>query len=79
MSRKLRHSRSQRSRPSVHAPDDTANTAPSQDDAPLKLPPRRKKFPSSLQKVNKWYYNFLFVLFLCLVGFLFWYGNKFSP
>lgn len=42
------------------------------------LPPRRKKFPSSAQKVTKWYYNLLFVMFVCLVGGLFWYGVKFS-
>jgi hypothetical protein len=42
------------------------------------LPPRRKKFPSSSQKVTKWYYNLLFFLFLCLVAGLFWYGLKFS-
>lgn len=79
MSRKLRHSRSGRARRNNEVLDDTAKTASSQDDEPLNLPPRRKKFPSSLHKVNKWYYNFLFILFLCLVGFLFWYGNKFSP
>jgi hypothetical protein len=42
------------------------------------LPPRRKKFPSSVHKVTKWYYNLLFFLFVCLVGGLFWYGLKFS-
>jgi hypothetical protein len=43
-----------------------------------KLPPRSKKFPSSIHKVTKWYYNLLFLLFVCLVGGLFWYGLKFS-
>ncbi|CAM3968677.1 hypothetical protein L1N85_03905 [Paenibacillus alkaliterrae] len=52
-----------------------AGTDPSVDEA---LPPRRQKFPSSNQKVTKWYYNFLFLLFVCLVGGLFWYGLKFS-
>ncbi|WP_036718600.1 hypothetical protein [Paenibacillus harenae] len=42
------------------------------------LPPRSKKFPSSIHKVTKWYYNLLFLLFVCLVGGLFWYGLKFS-
>jgi hypothetical protein len=42
------------------------------------LPPRRKKHPSSVNKVTKWYYNLLFFLFVCLVGGLFWYGLKFS-
>ncbi|WP_424766102.1 hypothetical protein [Paenibacillus sp. sgz302251] len=42
------------------------------------LPPRRKKFPSSINKVIKWYYNLLFLLFVCLVAGLFWYGLKFS-
>lgn len=44
----------------------------------IKLPPRSKKFPSSKHKLTKWYYNFLFFLFVCLVAFLFWYGNRFS-
>ncbi len=43
------------------------------------LPPRRKKFPSSKYKVTKWYYNFLFVLFVALVVGLFWYGNTYYP
>lgn len=42
------------------------------------LPPRRKKHPSSIYKVTKWYYNLLFLLFVCLVSGLFWYGLKFS-
>jgi hypothetical protein len=42
------------------------------------LPPRRRKHPSSVYKVTKWYYNLLFLLFVCLVGGLFWYGLKFS-
>lgn len=42
------------------------------------LPPRRKKHPSSIYKVTKWYYNLLFLLFVCLVGALFWYGVKFT-
>lgn len=42
------------------------------------LPPRRKKFPSSVHKVTKWYYNLLFFMFVCLVVGLFWYGLKFS-
>lgn len=42
------------------------------------LPPRRKKFPSSAQKINKVYYNLLFVLFVILVAGLFWYGTKYS-
>jgi len=43
-----------------------------------KLPPRRKKYPSSAQTVTKWFYNLLIVIFLGLVVFLFWYGIKFS-
>ncbi|WP_141501025.1 hypothetical protein [Paenibacillus luteus] len=42
------------------------------------LPPRRKRHPSSNYKVTKWYYNLLFVLFVSLVGGLFWYGVKFT-
>ncbi|HTG71529.1 MAG TPA: hypothetical protein VL921_19885 [Candidatus Udaeobacter sp.] len=42
------------------------------------LPPRRKKHPSSISKVTRWYYNLLFLLFVCLVSGLFWYGLKFS-
>ncbi|MEK3881486.1 hypothetical protein [Paenibacillus sp. PL2-23] len=78
MSRKLRHSRSRRSPYDILEPQGDAPPA-MEGEEPLKLPPRRKKFPSSLRNLNKWYYNFLFVLFLCLVGFLFWYGNTFSP
>lgn len=78
MSRKLRHGRSTGKRQSEPYVDMT-NTASSEDEAPLKLPPRRKKFPSSINKVNKWYYNILFVLFVILVVFLFWYGNTYSP
>jgi len=43
-----------------------------------KLPPRRKKYPSSAQTVTKWFYNLLIVVFVGLVVFLFWYGIKFS-
>ncbi|WP_139230827.1 hypothetical protein [Paenibacillus catalpae] len=42
------------------------------------LPPRRKVHPSSVQKVTKWYYNLLFLLFVCLVAGLFWYGLRFT-
>lgn len=80
MSRKLRHGRSAGKRQSERYMDMT-NPASSEEEAqaPLMLPPRRKKFPSSLNKVNKWYYNILFVLFVVLVVFLFWYGNTYSP
>lgn len=78
MSRKLRHGRSAGKQKSEQR-NDMTNTASSEDEAPLNLPPRRKKFPSSIQKVNKWYYNILFVLFVGLVAFLFWYGNTYSP
>jgi hypothetical protein len=42
------------------------------------LPPRRKVHPSSVQKITKWYYNLLFLLFVCLVAGLFWYGMRFT-
>lgn len=42
------------------------------------LPPRRKKYPSSAQKVTKWYYNLIVVLFLGLVAALFYYGIKYT-
>ncbi|MGO4373708.1 hypothetical protein [Paenibacillus sp. 2TAB19] len=42
------------------------------------LPPRRKKHPSSAQKVTKWYYNLIVVLFLGLVAGLFYYGIKYT-
>ncbi len=54
---------------------DEETTAGSHDG---ELPPRRKKFPSSSQRVTKWYYNLLFFLFVCLVAGLFWYGVRFS-
>ncbi|MBH5317991.1 hypothetical protein I6N90_09255 [Paenibacillus sp. GSMTC-2017] len=76
MSRKLTHSRSSRTQQHEKAGELTHTT--NEIDDLLELPPRRKKFPSSIHKVNKWYYNLLFILFLCLVAFLFWYGNKFS-
>ncbi|MUT65513.1 hypothetical protein [Paenibacillus sp. NEAU-GSW1] len=46
--------------------------------AEAQLPPRRKKFPSNAQKVTKWYYNVLFILFVVLVAGLFWYGFKYG-
>ena len=84
MNRKERHSRSSkaRSRSYVRSTDNSEATnhesEPNDTSKEGKLPPRRKKFPSSLNKVNKWYYNLLFVLFLTLVAFLFWYGHNFS-
>jgi len=42
------------------------------------LPPRRKKHPTQMNKVTKFYYNLLFLLFVSLVGGLFWYGLKFT-
>lgn len=38
---------------------------------------RRKKHPSNKQKMAKLYYNLLFVLFLCLVAALFYWGNEY--
>lgn len=49
----------------------------SKDDAAA-LPPRRKKYPSSAQKLTKWYYNLIIVLFLGLVAALFFYGVKYT-
>lgn len=77
MSRIERHSRSSRTRQSDKAGEMTIIAAAG-DDSPQQLPPRRKKFPSSRYKANKWYFHILFALFLSLVAFLFWYGNKFS-
>ncbi len=83
MNRKERHSRSSKTRSRSHArskADPIAADDALQQSQPEegKLPSRRKKFPSSINKVNKWYYNLLFVLFLALVAFLFWYGHNFS-
>jgi hypothetical protein len=77
MSRKERHGRTS-GRRKGQSPELDASYLPGQDPGEPKLPPRRKKYPSSLHNLNKWYYNLLFVLFLGLVAFLFWYGNKFS-
>lgn len=77
MSRKERHSRSSGGRKRTLT-DNALHDMKGEEGDSSKLPPRRKKFPSSLHKVNKWYYNLLFILFLGLVAFLFWYGNKFS-
>ncbi|OUS77402.1 hypothetical protein B1748_06255 [Paenibacillus sp. MY03] len=78
MSRKERHSRSSGSRKGRLSEGTSGSLGSANEEGGAKLPPRRKKFPSSLHKLNKWYYNLLFVLFLGLVIFLFWYGNKFS-
>ncbi|MFD0586870.1 hypothetical protein ACFQZE_02555 [Paenibacillus sp. GCM10027627] len=75
MSRKDRHSRSSKKIETEKVGEFTSLTEEGETN---QLPPRRKKFPSSLNKVHKWYYNLLFILFVCLVVFLFWYGNKFS-
>lgn len=76
MSRKELHSRSARRRKSAEA--ELRRNVPAGEDGPTELPPRRKKFPSSIHKLYKWYYNLLFLLFVALVVFLFWYGNEFS-
>ncbi|GKU79574.1 hypothetical protein [Paenibacillus sp. L3-i20] len=76
MSRKLKHNRS--SRTQQHEKADELLQPPNESDEMIELPPRHKKHPSSVNKVNKWYYNVLFILFVCLVAFLFWYGKKFS-
>lgn len=77
MSRKETHSRAS-GRRKGQSPERDKRYVPGEDSEEPKLPPRRKKYPSSLHKINRWYYNLLFVLFLGLVAFLFWYGNKFS-
>ncbi|MBD2869623.1 hypothetical protein [Paenibacillus arenilitoris] len=76
MSRKERFGRSSASKrhEKAAAPHDQGT----ESQAGESLPPRRLKFPSSAQKVTKWYYNLLFLLFVCLVSGLFWYGLKFS-
>ncbi|QAY66189.1 hypothetical protein [Paenibacillus protaetiae] len=58
------------------APGQTAASTDSMTDHAL--PPRSKKHPSSSQKLSKWYYNLLFVLFVCLVAGLFWYGINYT-
>ncbi|HIW33686.1 MAG TPA: hypothetical protein IAA29_12960 [Candidatus Paenibacillus intestinavium] len=47
------------------------------DSEETKLPARSKKHPSSKNKLSRIYYNVLFVMFVALVVFLFWYGNKY--
>jgi len=42
------------------------------------LPPRRRKHSTQMNKITKFYYNLLFLLFVSLVGGLFWYGLKFT-
>lgn len=76
MSRKEKFSRSAKKEKVQSKYQDATQEA--EDQELLKLPPRSKRFPSSKYKVAKWYYNFLFFLFVCLVAFLFWYGNRFS-
>ncbi|MHA6483858.1 hypothetical protein ACX1C1_18365 [Paenibacillus sp. strain BS8-2] len=77
MSRKVRFSRTNNGRKGRDHVIDDEYTGDERS-AKVELPPRRKKYPSSLHNMNKWYYNMLFILFLGLVVFLFWYGNKFS-
>lgn len=79
MSRKQRFSRSPASQRRKDENTPTPMPAGTEPDEIHELPPRRKKFPSSIHKITKWYYNLIFFLFVCLVVFLFWYGNKFSP
>lgn len=76
MSRKERHSRLGKGRRS-EAPEGYSGEQ-AEGDEQKKLPSRRQKFPSSIHKIYKWYFNLLFVLFIGLVVFLFWYGNKFT-
>lgn len=73
MSRVQKFGRSNRSKKAA-----VRAASPASEEKTPELPPRRKKFPSSAQKVSKWFYNLLFVLFVGLVVFLFWYGKKFS-
>ncbi|SYX84707.1 hypothetical protein [Paenibacillus alvei] len=41
------------------------------------LPSRKKLFPSSYVRLTKWFYNFLFLLFVgLLIGLLFWGRHK---
>lgn len=77
MSRKLRHNRSAKTQQPFMANERTMS-AENEGNSPLQLPPRSKKFPSSSQILNKWYYHLLFLLFIGLVAFLFWYGMTFS-
>jgi len=74
MSRKEKFSRSARKMKSTF----DKSVMEDENSGSAKLPPRSKKFPSSKHKIAKWYYNLLFFLFVCLVAFLFWYGNHFS-
>ncbi|MFC4777530.1 hypothetical protein ACFO9Q_12100 [Paenibacillus sp. GCM10023252] len=47
-----------------------------QDNGEETLPPRRVKHSTQLNRLTKWYYNFLFIAFVSLVAALFWYGKK---
>lgn len=78
MSRKQKFSRSSAVRKQARAAEPEPSVIEDDSIDVQKLPPRRVKFPSSIHKVTKWYYNLLFILFVGLVVALFWYGNKFS-
>jgi len=79
MSRVEKFGRSRRTAQTTDGDNSTTNAVDKMNkNEAAKLPPRRKKFPSSGQKAAKWFYNLLFVIFVGLVVFLFWYGNKFS-
>lgn len=76
MSRKEKFSRSRKNK--HHETEAYQYLADDADVPTQELPSRRKKHPSSKNKLTKIYYNVLFVLFVSLVAFLFWYGNKYA-
>lgn len=78
MSRKEKFSRSARGKVNQHVTE-ASNIYESETEISVSnLPSRRKTHPSSKVKLTKIYYNILFILFVALVVFLFWYGNKYS-
>ncbi|MCR8660326.1 hypothetical protein [Paenibacillus endoradicis] len=74
MSRKEKFSRAARSYRQQEADD---RIYLDRENEETELPARSKKHPSSKNKLSRLYYNVLFILFVALVIFLFWYGNKY--
>lgn len=53
------------------------NQAESLEDDEMRLPPRRVVHPSGQDKLTKWYYRLLLLLFFALtIGLIFW-GRQF--
>ncbi|MFD0958784.1 hypothetical protein [Paenibacillus chungangensis] len=78
MNRREKYSRSRKEPVNIHAKKQSVVSKEAVSSEDRALPSRRIKFPSSTNKISKWYYNIMIVLFLVLVVCLFWYGTTFT-